>query len=77
MVKYDSKHRVDYIIRMLKGISSRDFFKTYHTNRFVFRKLWARGYFTREIKTEELEKVINYIENQIDKDGFDKRFSYI
>ena len=75
LIKYDSKHRIDYVIRMLKGISSRKFFKKYRTNRLVFRKLWARSYFAREVTTkEDADKTIRYIKSQIDSTGFDKRY---
>jgi len=74
LIKYDSKHRVHYPIKMLKGISARIFFKTYKTNRYVYRKLWARSYFSREISEEQIETVIEYIKNQIASSGYDKRF---
>jgi REP element-mobilizing transposase RayT len=61
---------------MLKGISARLFFKTFRTNRYVYRKLWARSYFAREIKEEEeTKKILSYIKNQIGPTGLDKRYN--
>lgn len=76
LIKYDSKHKIEYPIKMLKGISARKFFKSYKTNRLVFRKLWARSYYAREIQgEEELKKAVSYIKGQIDSMGHDKRCS--
>ena len=75
LIKYNSRHKRDYIIRMLKGISARKFFRKFpKTNRFVYRKLWARSYFASEIEADKIYKVINYIKSQIDNSGFDKRY---
>ena len=74
LIKYDSKHQVHYPVKMLKGISARGFFKKHRTNRYVYRKLWARSYFSREIGEDQIETVVEYIENQIDGSGYDKRF---
>lgn len=76
LVKFPASHRIEYPIKMIKGISSRSFFKAYKTNRLVFRKLWARSYFAREIiGSEETNKVVEYINNQIDPSGYDKRYN--
>lgn len=76
LIKYDSKHKMEYPIKMLKGISAREFFKSYKTNRLVFRKLWARSYFAREIQgKEEQKKAVSYIRGQIDAKGHDKRYN--
>jgi REP element-mobilizing transposase RayT len=74
LVEYDSHHRIDYVIRMIKGISSRSFFKTYNTNRFVYRKLWGRSYFAEKIESKKLDNVIRYIKGQTDRLGIDKRY---
>jgi REP element-mobilizing transposase RayT len=60
---------------MIKGISSREFFKAFKTNRLVYRKLWGRSYYAEKINDDKYNIVINYIENQINEDGFDKRYS--
>jgi len=57
--------RNEYVMKMIKGISSHLIFKKYPTNRIIFRKLWSRGYRAREIKeTEHLENAISYISRQ-------------
>lgn len=61
-------------MKLLKGISSRRLFQKYPTNRFDIRKLWERSFRARKIKNEEKDVIINYIKNQRDENGFDKRF---
>lgn len=73
LVEFDEKHRVDYVIRMIKGISAREFFRKFNTNRYVYRKLWGRSYFARQIGYQGINEVIGYIEGQR-KDGIDKRY---
>lgn len=75
LIGFNEKHRPDYVIKMMKGISSRYFFEKFRTNRFVYRKLWGRSYFCEELNENNIQTVINYINNQSDEKGFDKRFS--
>ncbi|MFH1386279.1 MAG: IS200/IS605 family transposase [bacterium] len=75
LVGFDPKHRVDYVMRMIKGISAREFFRAFRTNRFVYRKLWGRSYYSEEIGADRLSVVKNYIiKGQLDSFGFDKRY---
>jgi type II secretory pathway component GspD/PulD (secretin) len=61
-------------MKMIKGISSHLIFKKYPSNRFVYRKLWSRGYRAFEIKdVENVNQVASYIINQ-KTDNIDKRF---
>ncbi|MDD5593119.1 MAG: IS200/IS605 family transposase [Candidatus Margulisbacteria bacterium] len=63
----------EYVMKMVKGISSRELFKKYPGNRFEFRKLWGRGYHAVEVKDQEdLKTKIDYINNQM-INGIDKR----
>ena len=75
LIGFDLRHRHDYVIRMIKGISSREFFKAYTTNRLIFRKLWGRGYYGEKIDKNKLTAVINYINSQVDESGYDKRYN--
>jgi REP element-mobilizing transposase RayT len=64
----------EYVMKMIKGISSHLIFKKYPSNRFVYRKLWSRGYRAFEIKdVENVNQVASYIINQ-KTDNIDKRF---
>lgn len=73
LIKKRATDRNEYVMKMIKGVSSREFFKRYPSNRFEFRKLWGRGYRVEEIKDEEhLERVIAYINGQ-KIEGVDKR----
>ena len=74
LIGFDSIHRPNYIIRIMKGASSREFFKTFQTNRFIYRKLWARGYYGEQISNDNLNSKIKYINDNIDETGFDKRY---
>ena len=75
LIQFDHKHRPDYVIRMIKGISSREFFKSFKTNRLEYRKLWGRSYYAEEIGEEKVETIIDYILNgQLDNSGHDKRY---
>ena len=63
----------EYVMKMVKGISARGFFKKYKGNRLEHRKLWGRGYRAFDVVgDEELERTIRYIENQ-KINGIDKR----
>ena len=75
LIGFDSNHRPDYVIRMIKGISSRRFFQKYNTNRFVYRKLWGRSYFAEKIDDKGIPNVIRYIKEQTDIYGVDKRIT--
>ena len=65
----------EYIMKCIKGASSHRLFELFsNTNRFVYRKLWGRSYDCKEISKSKLNVIVNYIGNQIDKMGVDKRF---
>ncbi|MBU0671625.1 MAG: IS200/IS605 family transposase [Candidatus Margulisbacteria bacterium] len=67
----------EYVMKMIKGISSRQFFKKNPSNRLEFRKLWGRGYRAEEIMGEQhLRHIIAYIEGQ-KVNGIDKRIKPI
>jgi len=73
LIGKNSTDRNEYVMKMIKGISSRRFFEKYPSNRYVYRKLWGRGYRARELKgEEELREAIAYIKGQ-KIDGIDKR----
>ncbi|MEE8638352.1 MAG: IS200/IS605 family transposase [Candidatus Margulisiibacteriota bacterium] len=73
LLKKKATDRNEYIMKIIKGISSRYFFRKHPGNRFEFRKLWGRGYRAKEIKGDEhLERIICYIEGQ-KINGVDKR----
>jgi len=73
LIRKSATDRNEYVMKMVKGISSRQFFKKYPSNRFEFRKLWGRSYRAEEIKGKEhLNKVINYVKRQ-KINGIDKR----
>ena len=64
-----------YIMKCFKGYSS---YKLFHEppniDRLIYRKLWARSYYRREVSASELRIVDDYIKHQINKLGEDKRF---
>jgi hypothetical protein len=61
-------------MKMIKGISSKQIFKEYPSNRHVFRKLWSRGYRAFEVKEmDNLERTAAYI-NEQKLNNIDKRF---
>jgi putative transposase len=73
LIKKNAVDSNEYVMKMIKGISSREIFKKYPNNRFEFRKLWGRGYYAVEVKGQEaLDKIIDYINNQ-KVEGIDKR----
>ncbi|NQT30185.1 MAG: IS200/IS605 family transposase [Candidatus Saganbacteria bacterium] len=73
LIKKKSTDHNEYVMKMIKGISSHRFFEKHPGNRCVYRKLWSRGYRAREIKGEEdLWEIIAYIKGQ-KIDGIDKR----
>ncbi|MFC1496526.1 IS200/IS605 family transposase [Candidatus Margulisiibacteriota bacterium] len=77
LIKKRSSDSNEYVMKMIKGISSREFFKKRPTNRLIYRKLWARGYRAEEIKDEEhLKNVLEYVKGQKRK-GVDKRIHEI
>lgn len=64
------------VMKYLKGISAREFFKEYPSNRLVDRKLWGRSYHYRRIENNlECASVKGYIKGQKDKNGADKRYN--
>jgi putative transposase len=74
LIRKDSQDKNEYVMKVIKGISSYTIFKKHPSNRFEFRKLWGRGYRAKEIKNEDqLMRTINYIDAQKSK-GVDKRF---
>ncbi|MFA6170630.1 MAG: IS200/IS605 family transposase [Candidatus Margulisiibacteriota bacterium] len=74
LVEQEATDSTEYVMKMFKGSSSRAFFLEYPSNRFVDRKLWGRGYFARKISEKDLPKVIQYINEQHDAAGVDKRY---
>ncbi|MFC1767801.1 IS200/IS605 family transposase [Candidatus Margulisiibacteriota bacterium] len=67
-----------YIMRSIKGGSSYRLFLNYpNIDRVVYRKLWARSYCCRKINETGLRNLIEYIHNQTDSLGIDKRFNEI
>ena len=74
LMEFDKRHRIDYAIRMIKGISSRRFFKYFNTNRYEYRKLWGRSYFAEKIEQDNICAISRYIEQQ-STNGLDKRFN--
>jgi putative transposase len=73
LIKKDAGDSNEYVMKMIKGISSREIFKKYPGNRFELRKLWGRGYHAVEVKDQEsLNRTIEYINSQT-IDGIDKR----
>jgi putative transposase len=74
LIEKEAIDQNEYIVKMIKGISSRRIFMEYPTNRFVHKKLWGRGYRAYEIKSGlQLIQTKNYIINQTVA-GVDKRF---
>ncbi|MFA6170626.1 MAG: IS200/IS605 family transposase [Candidatus Margulisiibacteriota bacterium] len=64
----------EYVMKMVKGLSSKAVLAKFSTNRFDNRKLWGRGYRAYEIiDSDSLRKVIDYIKGQ-KANGEDKRF---
>jgi len=76
LIGFGEQHRPDYVMRMIKGISAREFFRNFKTNRLEFRKLWGRGYYVEQIQVDEFDNVINYINAQTDRFGVDKRYAF-
>lgn len=73
LIKKKDIDRNEYIMKMIKGISSNRIFKEFPTNRLEIRKLWSRGYRAFEIKDEiQLKAVVEYVNNQ-KVGGIDKR----
>jgi REP element-mobilizing transposase RayT len=73
LVEFKKSHRVDYIMRIIKGTASRLFFEKYDTNRYVYRKLWGRSYYAEKIDPDKLNMLCKYINNQ-KINGIDKRY---
>lgn len=74
LIEKNELDRNEYVMKSLKAISARRLFDRFPTDRFVFRKLWGRGYRAYEVEgDEETEKVLNYIKNQ-KINGIDKRY---
>jgi putative transposase len=73
LIRKDATDSNEYVMKMIKGISSREIFKKYPGNRFEFRKLWGRSYHAVEVKGQEaLDKTIDYMKGQKIA-GVDKR----
>ena len=76
LIKKKASDRNEYVMKMIKGKSAYRIFKDFPSNRFEFRKLWARGYCADEIKDKNhLMRVIAYINGQKIK-GIDKRIDW-
>lgn len=74
LIKHDKLSNAK-IMQFLKGISARNFFIKYPSNRHVDRKLWGRSYFYRKIPENQYHKVLKYLKNQWTKEGIDKRYN--
>ena len=75
LIEKNDADRNEYVMKMIKGISSRRVFEKYSSNRLKFRKLWGRGYRAFEIRNVvELNRVIGYIKGQ-KITGVDKRIN--
>jgi len=73
LIKYCDHVSESDIMKALKGISARRLFQEYNVNRFEIRKLWARSFYSRKVEHCELGKAIEYIRNQKNTQGIDKR----
>jgi len=74
LIEKKENDRNEYIMKSLKGGSSRLIFNEFPSNRLFHRKLWGRGYRAYEIKdNDQLAQVVKYINNQT-INGEDKRF---
>jgi putative transposase len=62
------------VMKYIKGVSSRQLFQRYPSNRYDIRKLWARSFHCRKITGAEKETVAHYIKGQRDAEGIDKRY---
>jgi putative transposase len=62
------------VMKNIKGSSARQLFKEFESNRYDFRKLWARSFHCRKVPKDQKEIVIKYIKTQRFPDGEDKRF---
>jgi putative transposase len=74
LIEHSYTMSTSQVMKLLKGISSRRLFQEYPTNRFYHKKLWGRSFNARKLSGEEKEAVINYIKNQRDERGIDKRY---
>ena len=63
------------VMKYMKGISSLELFKNYPSNRQEDRKLWGRGFYAKKVLGNKVKLVSNYIRNQLDSKGEDKRYS--
>ena len=63
-----------FVMKNLKGISSRRLFQRYDVSRFEFRKLWGRSFNVRKIDNTQKAIVVNYIKSQRTSEGIDKRY---
>ena|GEM_PF-1309958 len=62
-----------YVMKNIKGISSRRLFQKYDVNRYEVRKLWGRSFHVRKIDNAQKAIVSNYIKSQRTYEGIDKR----
>lgn len=76
LIKQSQSDNSSNVMKLLKGISSRMFFKKYSKlPRWIFRKLWARTYKCWVIEESNLPRIISYIIDQRNRSGIDKRFN--
>jgi len=61
----DSRHHVDYFIRVMKEASSDEFYRHFKIDRLRFPKLWGGSYFVEEIKESDLLRIINRVEKKV------------
>jgi putative transposase len=73
LIEQSYKITTSVVMKFIKGVSSRRLFQKYPTNRFEIRKLWGRSFHAGKISSDEKENVVQYIKNQRNKNGIDKR----
>ncbi|MCX5726375.1 MAG: IS200/IS605 family transposase [Candidatus Saganbacteria bacterium] len=76
LIQQKENDNPSYIMKVTKGISAREIFKKYKTDRLFYRKLWGRSFYAEKVEPKDLIKVDNYIKGQF-KSGEDKRFKEI
>ena len=74
LIKQADADAPSYIMKVIKGISAREYFKNNPTNRFDYRKLWGRSLYSEEIDHKDVDRIREYIKGQKIM-GEDKRFN--
>lgn len=66
-----------FVMKNLKGVSSRRLFQKINANRFVARKLWGRSFYSRRIPTKAEKSIVKYINEQKNHDNIDRRYIWV